>query len=119
MEITNLKSAAQAMTETSDLVSGAPLFIGIICKGNGFHLVGVGSSDHWSATCAHNQKVLGTYNVSHMSQREAMFAALHMGELATRLKDLGLNRASINHLLNRTGQSFEKGDLTVFLKRAA
>ena len=112
-EIRTFKSAAHAMAEASALVLDKHLFIGIICKGNGYHHVGISNSDDWSVVCGDNEEVVGSYNVSHMSPRDAMFAALQMGEEAKEAKEFGLGKDHVNRLLDQTGRKFENKDLVV------
>ena len=112
-EIRTFKSAAHAMAEASALVLDKHLFIGIICKGNGYHRLGISDSDDWSVVCGDNEEVVGSYNVSHMSPRDAMFAALQMSEEAKEAKEFGLGKDHVNRLLDQTGRKFENKDLVV------
>ena len=48
-----------------------------------------------------------------MSPRDAMFAALQMGEDAKKAKEFGLGKDHVNRLLDQTGRKFENKDLVV------
>ena len=113
-----LASAAQGMAHASQYVAGKPLYIGIVSKKNGFHHVGISNHPDWSNVPGNKEKLVGVYNVSHMSGQEAMFAALKIGDAAKEAKAAGLGRELVNRMVDQAARQFENKELFV-ARRAA
>ena len=112
------ESASAAITKCSALITGEPLYIGIVSKKNGFHHVGISNHPDWSNVPGNKEKLVGVYNVSHMSGQEAMFAVLKIGDAAKKAKAAGIGRELVNRMVDQAARQFENKELFV-ARRAA
>ena len=107
------QSPAAAMSVCSALITGEPVYIGIISKKNGHYRVGVSETPEWSSVLGRKEKLVGVYSVPHMSQKEAMFAALQIGQAAKKAKKAGIRREQLNRLVDQAARRFENQELAV------
>ena len=106
--VTRLTSPSTALAKSlSDYVTGEPLFIGVVCKGNGYHHVGISDCDDWSMTVGLNEKVVGVYSVPHLTEQEAMFCVLQVGQAAKRATKLGVDKKKVNRWIDQACQKLE------------